>query len=96
MITCGVSNPGPFGRELSAITTNSLFAKNYKLTPLDELENFISHNNHLPGFKPAAQIEKEGADVGETQRKLLEKVEELTLYIIELKKEVDQLKNNGK
>ena len=44
----------------------------------------------------AAEIEKDGQMLGEVQRKLLEKVEELTLYIIDLKKEVDSLKNAQK
>lgn len=79
--------------QLQAAWPDYVFSSEHKLMPLAELDNYIDNNKHLPGFKPAAVMEKEGADVGETQRKLVEKVEELTLYIIELKKEIDNLKN---
>jgi hypothetical protein len=79
--------------QLRASWPDYVFAKDYKLAPLYELEEYIHSHQHLPGLQPAAQIEKEGADLGETQRKLVEKVEELTLYVIELKKEIDQLKS---
>jgi len=82
--------------QLRAAWPDYVFAKDYNLSPLAELENFINAHKHLPGLKPAAEIEKEGADLGETQRRLVEKVEELTLYIIELKKEIDALKTQSK
>jgi hypothetical protein len=78
--------------QLQAAWPDYVFSNDHTLMPLAELDNYIDTHKHLPGFKPAAVMEKEGADIGETQRKLVEKVEELTLYIIELKKEVDQLK----
>ncbi|OJY81406.1 MAG: hypothetical protein BGP13_15550 [Sphingobacteriales bacterium 40-81] len=54
---------------------------------------FIKEHNHLPGIPSAKEIENDGGiDLGEMNRKLLEKVEELTLYIIELKKENDAIK----
>ena len=69
-----------------------VFDKKYYLRPLDEVEKFIQENQHLPDFPSAATIEKEGIDVAEMQSKLLSKIEELTLYVIELKKEVETLK----
>jgi hypothetical protein len=78
--------------QLRAAWPDYVFSNKYKLMPLEELDNYIDNNKHLPGFKPAAAMEKDGADIGETQRKLVEKVEELTLYIIELKKEIDKIK----
>ncbi|PXV59425.1 hypothetical protein CLV62_13646 [Dysgonomonas alginatilytica] len=60
--------------------------------PLDELEQFVKTNNHLPEIPSASEVEKDGLSLGEMQNKLLQKIEELTLYTIELKKEVDQLK----
>ncbi len=79
--------------QLQSTWPDYVFKNEYQLMPLSELENFIHTNNHLPGFEKAEVVEKEGTDLGETQRKLVEKVEELTLYVIELKKEIDQLKN---
>jgi hypothetical protein len=50
---------------------------------------FIRKNKHLPNISNAATIEKEGLLVGEMQKKLVEKIEELTLYIIEQQKRLD-------
>jgi hypothetical protein len=63
-----------------------VFDKNYKLMPLAELEKSIAKNKHLPNIPSATEIEKNGISVGEMSKKLIEKVEELTLYIIELNK----------
>jgi len=65
-----------------------VFEPDYPLTPLPTVENFIKINKHLPGILPASVIEKEGADIGHTQTKLLEKIEELTLYMIEANKSI--------
>lgn len=69
-----------------------VFAKDYKLTGLDEVEDFIKKNNHLPGIPSAKTIETSGLSVGEMQKMQMEKIEELTLYIIDLKKEIEKLK----
>ena len=61
--------------------------------PLDELKNFIHQNKHLPEVPTAEQIAKDGGiDVGETNQLLLKKIEELTLYVIQLQEEIEQLK----
>ena len=70
-----------------------VFAGDHKLTSLDEVEEFIKKNNHLPGIPSAKTIEANGISVGEMQKMQMEKIEELTLYIIELKKEMALLKN---
>lgn len=77
-----------------------VFAKDYHLRPLSELKSFIETNKHLPNIPAAAQVEKEGFDVGDMNRRLLEKVEELTLYLLhqqdeinELRKEIEGLRN---
>ncbi|HMP91310.1 MAG TPA: hypothetical protein PKD90_00425 [Phnomibacter sp.] len=78
-----------------ALTTNwpdYVFADNYALTPLASLENFIKANRHLPGIPNAATVEKEGITVGEMQKRMMEKIEELTLYIIQQQKEIEALK----
>jgi trimeric autotransporter adhesin len=69
-----------------------VFEKNYKLPSLENVEAFITKNKHLPGIPSANQVVAEGLDLGEMDSKLLGKVEELTLYMIELKKEIESLK----
>jgi hypothetical protein len=79
-----------------------VFSDNYPLMSIDELAKNVEENHHLPGLPSASQIEEQGSyHVGEMQQKLLEKVEELTLYIIQLndsnkalKAELDALKKN--
>lgn len=73
-----------------------VFEKEYKLMSLDSLQNYITLNNHLPNVPSAKEYEKEGVDLGEMNRILLEKVEELTLYILELNKEIEKLKTEVK
>jgi hypothetical protein len=72
-----------------------VFDKNYDLRPLNEVEKFIQQNKHLPNIPSAAEIEKNGLPVGDMQKRMMEKIEELTLYVIELKKEIDHLKNKS-
>jgi hypothetical protein len=69
-----------------------VFEDNYELKTLEELETFIRVNKHLPGIPSAAEVEDKGLNAGEMQTKLLEKIEELTLYAIEFKKENERLK----
>lgn len=72
-----------------------VFEDSYPLMPLDELEGYISKNNHLPKIASAEEIGEEGYDVATMDAALLEKIEELTLYILELKKEINQLKESN-
>ena len=72
-----------------------VFDKNYKLPSLETVEHFISIHKHLPGIPAAEQIKKDGLKFSEIQTKMMEKIEELTLYIIELKKEIDTLKKQS-
>lgn len=69
-----------------------VFEKNYQLRPLGEVRKFIEDNSHLPGIPSAAQIEKEGIQLGDMSKRLMEKVEELTLYILQLQDQIDALK----
>ena len=64
-----------------------VFKKSYGLRPLSEVEVFINQNSHLPEVPSAAEVADKGIDVGAMNAKLLQKVEELTLYLIEMKKE---------
>lgn len=69
-----------------------VFSKSYKLPSLLEVERFILTYNHLPEVPSAEQVSKEGIDLGDNQALLLKKIEELTLYLIEQKKEMEALK----
>lgn len=69
-----------------------VFKPDYKLASLLEVEQYIQKNNHLPGIPTAAEVESEGLNVGQMQQLMMEKIEELTLYMIDLKKENDILK----
>jgi len=69
-----------------------VFAPSYKLKTIDEVATFIKDNGHLPNVPSAKQVEADGINVAEMAKIQMEKIEELTLYIIELKKEIDALK----
>ncbi len=73
-----------------------VFEKEYKLMTLDELKIFIQKNKHLPNIPSAKEVSENGLQVGNMQRMMMEKIEELTLYILELKKEIDQLRSEKK
>jgi trimeric autotransporter adhesin len=77
---------------VSSVWPDYVFDKKYKLKSLSEVEKFIAKNNHLPNIPSAAEVEKNGIEVGDMQKKMMEKIEELTLYIIDLQKQVDILK----
>lgn len=72
-----------------------VFDKKYKLKPLEQVEDFIEQNKHLAGIPSAEEIEKNGLQLGDTQKKMMEKIEELTLYVIELNKQIKELQNKN-
>lgn len=67
-----------------------VFDQSYNLPTLKEVEDFIKQHKHLPGIVSAKEVEKNGLDVGENQAALLKKIEELTLYIIDINKRVSE------
>jgi hypothetical protein len=67
-----------------------VFHQQYKLPSLIEVEKFIKANNHLPEVPSAEEIEKDGLNLGDNQATLLKKIEELTLYIIDLNKKSEE------
>ncbi|WP_284651782.1 beta strand repeat-containing protein [Flavobacterium terrisoli] len=73
----------------SANWADYVFAKDYKLMPLKEVEKFVTANKHLPGIDSAEVLAKNGLDVAEMQSKQMEKIEELTLYIIDQDKKIE-------
>lgn len=86
---------GIIGARKLKITQSSwadhVFKKGYKLKPILEVEKFIQLNHHLPDVPKAEDIVGKDLDISENQVLLLKKIEELTLYMIELKKENDLL-----
>jgi cytoskeletal protein CcmA (bactofilin family) len=73
-----------------------VFEKAYPLLPLSELELFIQKEGHLPNVPSAESVESEGVSLGEMNRILLEKVEELTLYLLEQNKRIEELEKELK
>ncbi|NME69615.1 hypothetical protein [Flammeovirga aprica] len=71
-----------------------VFEEEYELAPLSEVESFIEEKGHLPNMPSAKEIKETGVDVVEVERILLEKVEELTLYVIELEKKIADIEQN--
>lgn len=65
-----------------------VFDSAYNLPSLESISSYIKENKHLPEMPSATAIEKDGHDLGEVQRLLLKKVEELTLYVIELERKI--------
>jgi hypothetical protein len=63
-----------------------IFPENYDLLPLATVEQFVKRNKHLPGVEPASEMEKKGIELGKMDMKLLQKIEELTLYMMISKK----------
>lgn len=61
-----------------------VFDPAYDLLPLSELGKYIQEHRHLPGILSANEMKQQGLDVGDNQTKLLQKIEELTLYVIDL------------
>jgi hypothetical protein len=70
-----------------------VFEPTYQLRPLKQVEQFIKDNGHLPDIPSAKTIQDEGLDVGALQTKMMAKIEELTLYLIEANKQIELLKN---
>jgi len=63
-----------------------VFEESYTLRSLGEVEDHIKEHGHLPGIPSAAVVESEGLSVGEAQKIMMQKIEELTLYMIEQEK----------
>lgn len=110
MVIGDVTTPGNYGlyvekgilseRVKVAIKTevdwaDFVFEDDYQLMPLKTVEEFVKHNKHLPNVPSAKDMTKKGLDVAEMDATLLTKIEELTLYVINLNKEVQQLKKEN-
>lgn len=104
----GTTNPGTYklavegiiGAREVVVTTDAwadfVFEPDYNLMPLNELDNYIQENKHLPEIPTTEEVEENGISVGEMNAKLLQKIEELTLYAIQQQEVIELLKiENG-
>ena len=85
-------------KEIKVTTTGAdyVFADDYQLRTLDEVERFISDKKHLPEMMPAAQMQAEGMPVSEVVTKQLAKIEELTLYAIAADKKTEAVRQENR
>jgi hypothetical protein len=72
-----------------------VFDPSYKLRSLEETEAFIKANQHLPNIPAAAAIEKNGLELGDMQKRMMEKIEELTLHLIEANKALKEFRSSS-
>lgn len=79
--------------DLSGDWPDYVFQPEYELKSLEEVRNHINEKGHLPGVPSAQEVEENGIKVGEMNKVLMEKVEELTLYIIDLEARLKNLEN---
>ena len=102
----GTLNPGIFkvavngnirAKEIKVETgwSDFVFEDDYDLPTLEEVEEYIKINKHLPEIPSAEEVAKNGVNLGEMDSKLLQKIEELTLYVIDLNEEVKKLQNEN-
>ncbi|WP_316833739.1 hypothetical protein [Pedobacter nutrimenti] len=81
--------------QLRSAWPDYVFAKDYTLPSLKETEKHIKEKGHLPGIPSAAEVKNNGIDLGEMNAKLLEKIEELTLHLIQKDKLIESLKTSN-
>ncbi len=89
--------------DLSVPGPDYVFKEDYNLRTLEELQQYIKEHGHLPNVPSASEMEENGVQLGIMNMKLLEKIEEFTLYIIQqqdqikvMQKEIKQLKTGQK
>ncbi|MGH9664115.1 MAG: hypothetical protein ACRD9L_06810 [Bryobacteraceae bacterium] len=86
---------GTIGAEeviVSSTGADYVFHPDYRLMPLSEVARYIDKNHHLPGVPSSSEVKEKGVNLGEMQAKLLAKIEEITLHVIEEEKENQELK----
>jgi hypothetical protein len=102
----GTTNPpyllsvkGTVGAEEFIVTNTGwsdyVFRPGYRLRPLSEVGAYIRANHHLPGIPSEAEVKEKGVSVGEMQSKLLAKVEELTLHMIQAEERNNRLEQQN-
>lgn len=78
---------------ISNVWADYVFDSTYNLRSLTEVKNYINENKHLPGIANAKEIKENGLSLGEMQQKQMEKIEELTLYLIKQDEQIKELKS---
>ena len=76
----------------AAVWADYVFDEGYQLMPLSEVESFLKEHKHLPSVPSEQAIKEQGIDLAEMNAKMMEKIEELTLYLIEQNKELEKVK----
>lgn len=87
-----------FAREVEVTLSNFpdyVFANDYELMPLGQLKKYIETNHHLPNIPSAKEVEENGMGMGELNLKQVEKIEELTLYILQLDERLQKLEQEN-
>ncbi|MGJ8734068.1 MAG: hypothetical protein ACSHW4_13010, partial [Cellulophaga sp.] len=77
--------------DLSVAAPDYVFKKDYNLIPLEEVQHHINEKGHLPNIPSAKELEENGVELGVMNMKLLEKIEELTLYVIHQNLEIKKM-----
>lgn len=90
---------GTIGAEeiiVSSTGADFVFDPKYRLAPLTEVAAYIQQNHHLPDIPSAREVQEKGVNLGDMQTKLLAKVEELTLHVIQISEQNQQMKKENK
>ncbi|MBZ0202688.1 MAG: hypothetical protein K8I03_06705 [Ignavibacteria bacterium] len=92
-----IKNDGVYATKLTvqASWSDFVFASDYHLLSLSELESYINENGHLPDIPTESFVSENGIEIGEMTSKLLQKIEEMSLYLIDLNKQVETLKKEN-
>jgi hypothetical protein len=81
---------------VTSTPSDYVFDQTYRLAPLSEVATYIKENHHLPGIPPGPEVEAKGISVGDMQSKLLAKIEELTLHMIQAEERNNRLEQQVK
>ena len=96
---CKLSVAGAIQAQLVVVNSgwsDYVFSPDYRLRPLSEVNAFIQANHHLPDIPSAAEVKEKGVDLGDMQAKLLAKIEELTLHMIQAEERSERLEGQNK
>lgn len=81
-----------YAKTQSTQVPDYVFGDSYKLMPLAKVEEFVKSNRHLPGIPSASEMETKNVNLVEMNMLLLQKIEELTLHVIEQQKQIEEIK----
>ncbi len=86
----GINTTALYVTDPASKWSDFVFDKEYKLMPLNELESFYKQNHHLPSVPTTKEIQEKGNNIAETDAILLQKIEELTLYVVQQQKTLEK------